>query len=173
LWKRFASVVGIDSVEFPGAPPGTNNSLGAVEAAVIRRINEARADEKMPWPVYARQIKNGYARALARRASNGIELPEDVYEWAVESSTEAVDKLRQADYHVVGDLADLIPQHRPTGADPDAVSAEEQLDAALAGLVKFAAASARRQGRSRSRTSSKVRRRPARTRWVRDRLRIP
>lgn len=173
LWRRFAGAVGIDPAECPGAPPGINSSLGATEVAIIRRINEARTEEELPWPIYARQIKNGYARALARRAGTGIELPEDVYRWAVDYSAEAVEKLRQAEYHVVGDLADLVPQYRPTGADPDAVSAEDQLNAAVAGLIDFASAAGQKQVRGRAEKRSTPPRRGRRARWAQGRPRNP
>lgn len=138
LWQRFATVIGIDPARFPGAPPGLNHSMGAVEVAFMTRLNERLAGQNLPWPVYVKQFKSGLAPALARGSGARIELPQDAYEWAVEWSIGAVEKLRQANYDVVGDLAELIPRSRPTGADPDTVTVEAQLDAAITGLIELA-----------------------------------
>lgn len=137
LWRRFAGVLGVDPDAFPAAPRGANTSLGAAEAAVLRRINETVADQHLPWPLYASAFKNRLAPALARRGGPRIELPEDVYQWAVERSEAVVAKLQRAGYDVVGDLGDLVPRHRQTGADPDTVAAEDQLDAAVAGVLSL------------------------------------
>ncbi|HZC70266.1 MAG TPA: hypothetical protein VE442_06210 [Jatrophihabitans sp.] len=142
LWQRFAGVLRIDPAVFPGAPLGANTSLGAADAALLRRINEELADRKLPWPVYASLFKRRLAPALAGRGGPGIELPQDVYEWAVEWCEGVVDQLKNAGYDVAGDLADLIPHSRPTGADPDKVTTSDQLDAAVAGLVSMASLAA-------------------------------
>jgi hypothetical protein len=149
LWTRFAGVLGIDPASFPGAPRGANTSLGAAEAAVLRRINEARADQKLPWPAYVRTFKHRLAPVLARRGGGpAIELPEDVYEWAVEWSEAVVEQLRQAGYDIVGELSDLIPLSRPTGADPDTVSAADQLDVAVSSMLTLASDAHRKRVRS-------------------------
>ncbi|MDT4941431.1 MAG: hypothetical protein QOJ34_1520 [Pseudonocardiales bacterium] len=155
LWLRFLGVLGLDPAAFPGAPRGANTSRGATESALLRRINETVAKQNLPWPVYVRAIKHRLAPALAGRGGPAIELPEDVYAWAVEWSETVVADIRRAGYDVVGDLADLIPRSRPTGADPDAVDAAEQLDAAIAGLLSLAPAAARGYPRNAPRTPAR------------------
>lgn len=135
LWQRFAEVLGIDpGVYDTRVKPGANSSLGAAEVAVLRRLNELIADADIPWPLYSETVKRGLAPRLGVRKGERIALPEEAYEWAVDWSHRTVDVLRQAGYHVVGDLGDLIPSARPTGLDPDAVPGDLQTEVAVAGM---------------------------------------
>jgi hypothetical protein len=137
LWRRFATVLGVD----PGAystevPRGLNASLGAAEAAVLRRFNEAIAGLDVPWPAYAAVFKQQIALTLGARFDR-IEVPKDAYDWAVAWSENTVAELRQTGYDVVGDIEDLIPTTRPTGLDPDNVPPEQFAEAAIAGMVSL------------------------------------
>ena len=135
LWRRFARVLGIDPKRYAVPDGNLNSSLGAAEAAALRDFNAMSAGIEIPWPVYATVIKHGVPRRLNRQSGNRIELPEDVFDWTVQWSRDAIAKLRAADYDPVGDLDELIPAERPTGADPDRIPAEERADAALAMLA--------------------------------------
>jgi hypothetical protein len=137
LWRRFATVLRVE----PGAyntdvPRHLNASLGAAEAAVLRRFNEAIADLDVPWPAYAAVFKQQIALTLGARFER-IELPKDAYDWAVAWSEQMVGELRETGYDVVGDIEDLIPSTRPTGLDPDNVPPEQFAEAAIAGMVSL------------------------------------
>lgn len=133
LWQRFAAVLQLDPDRYSTEVPKTNTSLAAAEATVIRRVNDLVAD--VDQPRYDRMIKFQLAPQLSRRAGAKIELPEDAFAWAVDESKCAVQALTAADYHVVGDLDELIPSVRPTGVDPDCAPAGEQAAAAIAGIA--------------------------------------
>jgi hypothetical protein len=133
LWDRFASVLQLDPARYRTDVPGANTSLGAAEATVIRRLNALTTD--LPQGQYDKKIKFYLAPELSSRRGTKIELPEDAFRWAVEQGEAMVTALAATSYHVVGDLAELIPSVRPTGADPDQVSAAEQADAAIAGMA--------------------------------------
>jgi hypothetical protein len=139
LWRRFAMLLGLDPDNYQSRTSGANTSLGAAEAAVLRRFNAAIAEHDIPWPVYAAVIKHDLAPALAARRGAAIELPESVYTWAVGWSEQAVKRLHRAGYDIVGDLDELIPRGRPAGLDPDAAPAAEQVEAAAAGMASLAA----------------------------------
>ncbi len=139
LWRRFAGLLGVDPDGYDTSIPTANTSLGAAEAAVLRRLNEAIVDMDVPWPAYAGVFKQRLAPALAERGSDPIELPEEYFERTVERSRRIVDRLRDAGYCVEGDLADLVPTTRPTGLNPDDVPADARADAALAGMVSMVA----------------------------------
>jgi hypothetical protein len=111
---------------------GENRSLSAAEAAVLRALNERLDGVDIPWPVYRSAVKHGLSNALgaSERAAPRIELPEHAYTWAVAWTHDAIARLRTAGYDVVGDLDELVPAGRPTGADPDAVAADDRADAA-------------------------------------------
>jgi hypothetical protein len=137
LWRRFAGLLQLDPDAYDTSVPTANTSLGAAEAAVLRRLNAAIAELDVPWPAYAGVFKQRLAPALAERGGEPIELPEAHFEWVVERSQAFVAQVRAAGYSVVGDLADLVPAARPTGLDPDHVPADDRADAALAGMVSM------------------------------------
>jgi hypothetical protein len=134
LWERFAGVLGLDAHRYELDVGDANASLGAAEAAVLRRVNVAAAD-LLSWPDYNRLVKFGLAPAMAELSSARITLPEEAFKWAVEWATQAVEKLERAGYHLVGDYRELIPQSRPAGEDPDRIGAEEQASAAIAAVT--------------------------------------
>lgn len=137
LWRRFATVLGVDPAGYSTeVPRGLNASLGAAEAAVLRRFNEAIAHRDVPWPAYAAVFKQQIAPTLGARFDR-IEVPKDAYDWAVAWSERMVAQLLQCGYDVVGDIADLVPTTRPTGVDPDNVPPDQFGEAALAGMVSL------------------------------------
>lgn len=138
LWRRFAQLIGVDPDSYDTDVERTNTSLGAAEAAVLRRFNEEIAGLDVAWPAYAAVFKQRLAPALSARPGERIDLAQGTFEWAVEWSEHAVAELRSAGYDVVGDLAELVPDARPGGLDPDDVPAEARADAALAGMVGLA-----------------------------------
>lgn len=137
LWRRFAGLLELDPDAFDSSARGANTSLGAAEAAVLRRFNAAIAEVDVPWPAYAQMFKQRLAPALAERRGELIELPEEYFAWTIERSARIVAELRAAGYSVVGDLAELVPTCRPAGLDPDDVPAEARAEAALAGMVSM------------------------------------
>ena len=139
LWRRFAGLLELDPDAYDSSARGANTSLGAAEAAVLRRFNAAIAELDVPWPAYAEVFKQRIAPALAERGGEPIELPEEYFGWVVERSEHMAAELRAAGYSVSGDLADLVPTSRPTGVNPDDVPADARADAALAAMVSMAA----------------------------------
>lgn len=140
LWRRFAGLLGLRPGDYDATPDpaAANRSLGAAEAAVLRRFNELADDLGMPWPVYHAFVKHRLAMELSERRSTRIELPEPVFDFAVEWSHRTVAELTEAKYDIVGNLDDLIPRARPTGADPDSCPAEDRYEAAMAGMSGLA-----------------------------------
>lgn len=138
LWRRFAGVLGIDPDAYDSTPQEANPSLGAAEAAALRRFNAALVAADIPWPAYSSLFKQRVAAALAARGGTPIAVPEEHFGWVSEWSERAVERLRDAGYHVVGDLDELVPRMRPNGADPDTAPAEDEVEAAVAGMVSLA-----------------------------------
>lgn len=136
LWERFAGVLRLEPDRYNPDVLGTNPSLGAADAAVLRRVNVDLA-ETLSWPDYNRLVKFGLARAMAARPDVRIALPDEAFKWAVEWAGQAVEKLAGAGYQIVGDLADLIPKTVPAGENPDHVGAEAQASAAIAALTQL------------------------------------
>jgi hypothetical protein len=134
LWRRFADVVGIDAEGYDLETAEPNTSLGAAEAALLRRVN-LELGGTLSWPEYNRRVKFGLAPALAARPGPRIELPTEAYEWAVSWAKDAIQRLSAGGYRVVGDLDELVPTIRQSGLDPDRIDVTTLADTAIAGLA--------------------------------------
>jgi hypothetical protein len=133
LWIRFASVLGIDPGGFDLRDSRANQSLGPAEAEFLRRVNQALPAD-VPFWFYTRDIKRVLAlevlRSRPRKAV--LTLPPARAGWAREQSEIVIAGLRDAKYHIVGDLGELVPQpvsgsYSAPSDQPD----EQLLDAAV------------------------------------------
>lgn len=133
LWIRFASVLGIDPGGFDLRESRANQSLGPAEAEFLRRVNQALPAD-VPFWFYTRDIKRVLALEVLRsRPRNAtLTLPPSRAGWAREQSEILITGLRDAKYHIVGDLGELVPQ--PVSGSYSAPSdqpAGQLLDAAV------------------------------------------
>jgi hypothetical protein len=133
LWVRFASVLGVDPSRFDLTESRANPSLGPAEAEFLRQVNQALPADVPDW-FYTRDIKRILALDLLRSRPRQavLTLPPSRAAWAQEQAEILVAGLRDAKYHIVGDLSELIPQ--PTSgsyAAPADQPAEQLLDAAV------------------------------------------
>jgi hypothetical protein len=146
LWERFAAVMGIDPAgcDLTGARP--NYSLGLAEIELLRRINQELPAEMPDW-FYTREIKqilaHGVLGAGPRRSK--LALPPSLDAWAAEQAETLIAGLRDAKYHIVGDVAELRPAGQAGsagGADldsgPDSQLGGQQLEAAVQAVVALA-----------------------------------
>lgn len=111
LWIRFASVLGIDPGGFDLRESRANQSLGPAEAEFLRRVNQALPAD-VPFWFYTRDIKRVLALEVLRSRPRQavLTLPPSRAAWAQEQSEILIAGLRDAKYHIVGDLGDLVPQ---------------------------------------------------------------
>jgi len=143
LWARFAGVLGIDPAGCDLTRARRNSSLGLAEAELLRRVNQALPAEMPDW-FYTREIKQILAHGVlsARPHASRPVLPPSAAAWAGERAESLIAGLREAKYHVVGDLAELRPAggaSSPGSAScPAGPPAEQQLDAAVAAVVALA-----------------------------------
>jgi hypothetical protein len=143
LLRRFAEVVGfsLDDVEVSGR--GANQSIGALEIAVLQRVNVAA--KHLSWDRYRRLVKNHLVKdVLAQRDRQvRVVLPEQARGWVDAETARIREVVEGTGCLVVGDLAELDPKgvgvlsDRETDA-PDAVSPAEALEAASEALVALA-----------------------------------
>jgi hypothetical protein len=131
LWHRFAGLVGLDGSRYPVSTDHPNESLGAVDAEVVRHVNELVRTLDVPQLAYVRALKHIISPQLAKRRAAPIGLPEHAYDWAVRRSERVVKELAEAGWSVVGDLDDLLPGPRRRGDDPDSVAPQELAEASL------------------------------------------
>ena len=116
LWRRFASVIGVD----PALVDAThdlraNRSIDALEAQLLRRLNR-RVEGTVDWPTYGPVLAHLSAAVLGRSDRPRIELPPEDHGWAAEKADAMVAELTARGYDVVGDLDELRvgpPPSRP------------------------------------------------------------
>lgn len=109
LLRRFADIVGFsaDDVTVPERP--ANQSLGAVEIALLQRINAATGE--LDWDGYRRNIKNYVVKDFLATRSGQVRvvLPESTRPW-VEAETRRISEcVESLGCRVAGDLEELAP----------------------------------------------------------------
>lgn len=137
LWRRFAGVLGISEIAaFRTERAGTNESLGAEQIALLRRLNNVLG-EALPWMTYEQVVKLWLANRLlaASPRKTRFGLPPTDHGWVAARSDSTVDRLAAAEYDVVGDLAELRSAVPDDGAHPDRVTDAAVLDSALPTIV--------------------------------------
>jgi len=130
LWRRFASAVGIDPTSLDlGVQPIANESLGAAQVALLRRVNVA-LDDRLGQPYYAHVVKRFFAqRLLATVPGARAEIPADLCARLDEVVLAWVEEIEGRAWSVHGDLAELRPAPPSDEArHPDAVTAEEMME---------------------------------------------
>lgn len=111
LLERFCSVIGVDPERINTEAGEANPSLGAPQAELMRRVNNALGDRLRDRKAgYNRLAKNYLAKTvLAAQSGPPLMLPARYADRVRELSTGMVEDIRANGYDVVGDLADLEP----------------------------------------------------------------
>jgi hypothetical protein len=141
LLERFCSVLGVDPDLVNTEQSRRNESLGAQQVELMRRVNVALGD-RLPHPRagYNRVAKNEFANAvLAAQGGARLELPASLDAWCAGEAQRIVDQIRSAGYDVVGDLDDLLPPVRHGAGDTpitDELVAASAVDGIAALLVQ-------------------------------------
>ena len=138
LWLRVASVLGLDVTGLDTAAHRPNDSLGVVEAELLRRVNDAVPRDRRSL-AYSRHVKGSFVpTALVGSAPrDSFALPDNHVAWIEEAGATVVAALRSSSYDVVGDLDDLLPVLAADGRTPDQVSETELLAAATTVLARL------------------------------------
>lgn len=143
LWRRTAGVLGIDVTGLDTDARRANDSLGLVEAELLRRVNERlpRADRT---PELTRRVKGTFVPEVlvgSARAEPFV-VPAQHAGWIRERSEEIVADLRSSSYDVVGDLDELLPVAPREGRTPGDATDDELLAAAAVVLDRMGAGTA-------------------------------
>ncbi len=118
--------------------PTANQTLGAVQVAVLRRVNEV-LDGRIQQPAYSKVVKRVFAQSiLAGQASAPAQCPPDLVERLGQIATQQNSRITRRGYQVHGDLQELVP---PPGdgpwTDPDSVDPALEAAAAVAAIAEL------------------------------------
>ena len=145
LWQRFSTAFDLDELHLDVEPERANPSLGAPETTALRRIN-AKANKLVPPAAYRPLVRELIAhQTLSRRTdSPRLTLPPEEHGWVAELQQRWSDVVREREYDVVGDLADLVGDPPATTyADPDSPDEAQVADAALDAITALLVENAR------------------------------
>lgn len=132
LWARFAHACRIDPGEYSSRASTRNSSLSAEAASLLKLLGpRLRGPGSVDVPAEFIHTYLGQ-RLLAPHRGSPIELDAGSAELIRQRATASHAALREAGYHVVGDLADLMDEaERPGARAVEDVGAQEQLELAL------------------------------------------
>jgi len=136
LLARFCAVIDIDPAITTAPVPAGNESLGLVQAELLRRVSMALG-ERLPHG------RAGFGKVGKRYLAQGIltpqggrppVLPQSLADWCEKTSADVIEQLRSAGYPVSGDLHDLLPT---VSTAPEPTVTEEELnESAVAALAR-------------------------------------
>jgi hypothetical protein len=139
LWKRFCEPLDLEPGAFVMSDVRANESLGVVEAELLRRINEHLVP-RLETTQVAAWVRNLLGNdVLARRTGKqSFAVPEDRRPWVRESSRRGLERIERGGYDIVGSLDDLVPGDVAPGAPhPDEVSDEQLVAAATETIAEL------------------------------------
>ncbi|TIC82723.1 hypothetical protein [Nocardioides sp. GY 10127] len=151
LWNRFCRSMGVDPAAGPQESERANQSMGAAETTLVRKLNR-RLKGELGDDDYRRLVRQTLAHQhLSQRSDmQKVTVAPEARGWADEMAERAIEWAEGAGVDVVGDLAELTPIW-PTDEDerpwqnPDKADAADVLDAALDALVVSLKTAAERQ----------------------------
>ncbi|PVG81876.1 hypothetical protein DDE18_14235 [Nocardioides gansuensis] len=138
LLRRFAEAACIPAELWPTDLPTRNDSLGAAEVELLRRIN-SELTTSITQAQHRYVVESGLRPGWRVPGSRPLRLPAEDAEWVRARSEATIAELRARGYPVIGDLDDLrprMPQH--DGRRLDDVTEHELLEAAEVALTALA-----------------------------------
>lgn len=136
LLERFCSVLDVDPQRLATDVPRANESLGIVQAELMRRVNVALGDRLSLREAYRETGKMYLAkRVLSAQQGERARIPARLEPWAREVTAAHVAALRDGGYDLVGSLEDLEPAPEAFVTDAQVVGESEVADAAAAALA--------------------------------------
>lgn len=126
LWRRYASVLGLDPSRYDADIAKQNRSLGRAETELVRRLHRLR-DDRFPGPRNSRETLAMLDEILSRRRSDPIWLPDESEAWLGPLVGAMISEITDQGYGVTGDLADLCWQPAPSHVETGSAVSDEQV----------------------------------------------
>jgi hypothetical protein len=137
LWGRFAAATGLADLDLELAFARSNESLGLVEAELLRRVNERIRSPITGNREQALWLRDTLAHGiLAELGREPIGLTDEQFADATSRAADAIKALSDSGYDVQGDLRDLEAS-RPEARMPSDATDAELLDSALETIVRL------------------------------------
>ncbi|MGH3361679.1 MAG: hypothetical protein ACRDOM_04400 [Nocardioides sp.] len=139
LWRRWCQVLGIDDSTFNMDLTFGNESLGAVQAALMHRLKPHLSGPLESGPVRHRWVRQYFGHeVLVPQRGERFGLRADDAAEVRRLSIAMTEAISQAGYPVTGELADLVPaETQPPLPHPDDVTEAEMLDAAVRAIEQM------------------------------------
>ncbi len=136
LLERFCSVIGVDPAKLDREVPRANESLGLVQAELLRRVNVALDDRLSRREDYRETAKMYLSRRLlASQRGVPAKLPVRLEGWCREVAQDHAEVLVAGGYDVVGSVEDLMPLPGSFAADEPVVADADVADSATQALA--------------------------------------
>ncbi|HRV68412.1 MAG TPA: hypothetical protein P5108_03100 [Marmoricola sp.] len=137
FWERFADACAIDSQGLELDQVRVNESMGVVEAELLRRVNQTLAGRIATSRDQSVLLRDLFAHEiLVPQGSEPIAISPEQYDEATERANQAIAELSESGVNVHGDLDDLRAT-RVAGRTPDEVSDSELLEVALESISRL------------------------------------
>lgn len=166
IWRRFASVVGLDADAYDTSQSFPNESMGVVEAETLRRVNRhlGAFQNAFDRGVYIRSFLAD-ERLVPRGGEKFWPLPDQIEDCRARGEA-ALDYLAHHPFDVVGPREKLaVPAHLAERRTPESVT-DAEVAAAATELVAVLLGDVR-ELRDRARTDQPSERRARVSRWLR------
>jgi hypothetical protein len=136
LWTRFAAACGLDPAGFALPTSSVNESLGVVQAELLRRVN-TELDPALSTLDYGPRVRRNLTAAalLGAPGARKVVLPNEHLGWVGERSAELRRELVESRIAVHGDLGDLDVPPPARAGDQMVVGDAELVDAAVQAIV--------------------------------------
>ncbi len=137
LWEQACAITGVDPAGLVDQPERSNESLGASSVELLRRVNAAMPEQARTLDT-VRFLKGHFVRQVLADSGDESRLTTtpEMHGWAREHALTMVEDLRGRPWHVVGDLADLVPDPVPEpGVVPDSTATDPLVTVAVEALV--------------------------------------
>jgi len=138
LWRRFASVIGVDPDSYEAPEKPRNESLGAVEIELLRRVNVGLGDALPMRDPYLDNVRAHLTRPVLLRRPDKVKfgVGAEYADWLVERADQTIRELGDYGCQIIGDLEDLRPRHELGLPSPDEVSEADIAALAVEALAK-------------------------------------
>jgi hypothetical protein len=138
LWKRFASVIGVDPAAYKTPERTPNESFGAIEVEMLRRVNLGLGEQLPMRGPYLKNVRDSFTRPVllgTQREKRKFGVGPDYADWLNERASQTIRELQALDCTIVGDLEELRPKLDPTLPSPDDVTDAEIAELATQALA--------------------------------------